>query len=79
MGNSDKPLIHLWDVIMPNKVHEVAVLDENHLCVVMGFVLRIYEITEQGIILIAQTKVFLVAFHDLIVYRYLRHYSSCSP
>ena len=62
---------------MPNKVHEVAVLDENHLCVIIGFILRIYEVNDQGLILIAQTKVCLFICWLFIVYRFLHYYSSC--
>ena len=62
---------------MPSKVHEVAVLDENHLCVIIGFVLRIYEINEQGLILIAQTKVGLFICVSCLVYRFFHYNSSC--
>ena len=50
-------MIFLWEVAVPNKIQEVAVIDDNHLCVILGFVMRIYELNEQGVNLIAQTKV----------------------
>lgn len=53
----EKPITPLWEEPLPYKVQEMGAIDDMHLCAVVGFMLRIYEISEQDIKLVAQVRV----------------------
>ena len=56
--DSNKPGYEsLWSFSLPEKVHQIQAVYDNHICVAMGTVMQIYEINQWRWSLVAQISV----------------------
>ena len=47
----------LWSFELPERVQQLASIDDTHICLTMGSIMQIYAISNNGWDLVAQTTV----------------------